>query len=318
MIGLQELEVFLAIVEHGSFSEAARYLHLSQPAVSQTIQTLEKRFQMNLFDRQGRTVRLTEAGQTLAPLARELLTSSRRLEEMMHTLHSEIGGRLVIGCSTASGKYLLPGLIARFRRRYPNVRIDVEIQSREGVISRLLEGGVGFGVSSKQIEHRDLVYQPFFSDEVSLIVPAGHPWTRHGRVTPDDLLDIPVILREESSGTREVLRQALQEHDLTLDMLNVVMVLGNAEAIAMAVGEGIGAAFVSRLAAVPMIALGRITEIKVEGMRLCRELFFARNQRLPLTRSQSAFWEFMLAEVQWSSEENRGMYRNPNVSSSSA
>lgn len=297
MVNLQELEVFLAVIEHGSFTEAGRALHLSQPAISQTIQSLEKRFGAQLFVRQGRAVRLSDAGQTLLPMARELLTASHRLEESMASLHGVIAGKVVIGCSTASGKYVLPGLIAHFRQEYPDVRVDVEIYNREEVIRRLATDQLQFGVSSKQIEHRDLIYHDFYRDEVVLIVSADHPWARFRRIRPDDLLDAPMILREESAGTREVLRQSLREHDLALDMLNVVMVLGNAEAIAMAVAEGIGVAFVSRLSAAQGIELGRIAEVQVEGMSLTRTLYFARNQRLPMTRTQSTFWEFMQQNV---------------------
>ena len=126
-----------------------------------------------------------------------------------------------------------------------------------------------------------------------MIAPADHPWADYRRIYPDDLLDEPMILREESSGTIEVLKAGLLEHDISFDMLNVTMGLGNAEAIEMAVEEGIGVAFISRLAAARGIELGRIVEIEVEGMKLYRKIFLARNQRIPITRAQSEFWDFV-------------------------
>jgi DNA-binding transcriptional LysR family regulator len=293
MLNLHELTVFLAAAEHGNFSEAGRQLHLTQPAVSQNIKSLERQFGAKLFVRTGRSLRLTEAGQALLPMARELLGSANRLEEAMSSLHGAVIGEMNIGCSTASGKYLLPGLIARFRRRFPRVQVNVLVTSREAVVDRLLDGRFCLGVSSKRIDHRDLDYQDFFTDDVILIVPAGHRWARFGWVRPDDLLDEPLILREEVAGTREVLREGLQRQGVSLDMLNVAMVLGNAEAIEMAVEEGIGVAFVSRLAAARGLALGRITAVQVEGLVLRRTIYLARNHRRPATRAQAEFWEFV-------------------------
>jgi DNA-binding transcriptional LysR family regulator len=290
---LNELSIFLVACETKNFSQAGRQLHLSQPAISQTINNLEKHFGTKLFLRQGRSVNLTEIGQALRPMAQELVSAAKRLDETVFSLQGEVVGEFDIGCSTASGKYLLPSLIARFRRMYPMVRANVVVTSRNSVIKKLTSGGVAMGVTSRRIQHRDLEYEDFFSDEVILIVPAEHPWANFRRIYPDDLLDEPMILREESAGTIEVLKRGLLEHDISFDMLNIAMVLGNAEAIEMAVEEGIGVAFISRLAAARGIELGRAVEVKVEGMNLYRKIYLARNQRFPTTRAQSEFWDFV-------------------------
>jgi DNA-binding transcriptional LysR family regulator len=293
MLNLDALNVFLAIAKHGNFSEAGRHLHLSQPAVSQIIQGLERQLGVQLFLRQGRVTQLTEAGQVLVSMARELLTSAQRVEQTMLSLQGEVIGEMTIGCSTASGKYLLPGIISRFRREYPQVRINVLVTSREAVINKLLAGEVSLGISSKVIEYSDLEYQNFFKDDVILIVPANHRWAQYRKIYADDLLDEPMILREEVAGTREVLLEGLQKCDISPDMLNVAMVLGNAEAIEMAVEEELGIAFISRLAAARGLALGRIVEVSVEGMDLTRNIYLARNRRQSLTRAQEKFWNFV-------------------------
>jgi DNA-binding transcriptional LysR family regulator len=290
---LNDLAIFLVACETKNFSQAGRQLHLSQPAISQTINNLEKHFAAKLFFRQGRSVDLTEIGQALRPMAQELVSSARRMEETVSSLQGEVVGEFEIGCSTASGKYLLPNLIARFRRIFPLVRVNVLVTSRDSVMKKLVSGEVAMGVSSRRIEHRDLEYKDFFSDEVILIAPTNHHWAGYRRVYPDDLLDEPMIMREESSGTIEVLKAGLQKHDISFDMLNITMGLGNAEAIEMAAEEGIGVAFISRLAAARGIELGRIVEIEVEGMKLYRKIYMARNQRIPTTRAQIEFWDFV-------------------------
>ncbi len=295
MVNINELVVFLTAAECGNYSEAGRQLHISQPAVSQTIDNLQKHFGTKLFARHGRSVRLTEAGHVLMPMAKELLVSAKRLDETMMSLQGEVIGEMNVGCSTASGKYLLPGLIARFRRRFPQVRINVLVSSRESVLKKLLVGDVSLGVSSKKVEHKDIEYEEFFHDDVILIAPADHHWADYGRIYPDDLLDEPIILREEVAGTREVLMENLRQQDILPEMLNVAMVLGNAEAIEMAVEEGIGVAFISRLAATRGLELGRIVEVEVDGMALQRRIYLARNSHFPATRAQTEFWDFVIS-----------------------
>ena len=297
MINLRELQVFIASAECGSFSEAGRKLNLSQSAVSQVIAGLEKQFQITLFIRTGRALRLTEAGQSLLPMALELLASSYRLEENMLSLQDDVVGQMAIGCSTASGKYLLPMLVARFREQHPRLRVDVVVTSRSSVIRQLLSGEIALGVTSKLVEARELEYQDFYQDEIILVAPANHPWAKFPLIFPDDLLDAPLILREESAGTSDVLVSGLRQHGITPDMLTVAMVLGNAEAICMSVEEGIGVAFISRLAAQRGLELGKLVEIKVEHLELSRKLYIARNSAIPATRAQAAFWDFVKSQV---------------------
>jgi len=298
MLNIHDLVVFIEAAECGNFSETGRNLHLSQPAISQKIENLQKHFGSKLFLRDGRSMRLTEAGQALKPMAKELITMARRLDESMVSLQGEVIGEVNIGCSTASGKYLLPGLIASFRRQYPLVRINVQVTSRQSVMDKLLGGDAALGISSKKIPHRDLEYQQFFRDDVILIVPAGHRWDRGVPIKPVDILDEPIILREEAAGTRDVFMTALQERDISPDMLNVAMELGNAEAIEMAVEQGIGVAFISRLAAARGLELGYIAQVEVEGMELTRDIFLTRCKRTPATRAQIEFWNFVnLAQI---------------------
>jgi DNA-binding transcriptional LysR family regulator len=293
MINIDDLFVFIQAAECCNFSETGRNLHLSQPAISQKIHNLQKHFGTKLFVRDGRSMRLTEAGQALKPLARELLSSIRHLDETMFSLQGEVIGEMTIGCSTASGKYLLPGMIASFRKSYPLVRINVQVTSRNSVMEKLLNGDIALGVSSKKIAHAQIEYREFFRDDVILIVPAGHKWVERSKIHPEEILKEPIILREKNAGTREVFMHALMEQDISPDMLNVAMELGNAEAIEMAVEQGIGIAYLSRLAAQRGLELGYISEVPVQGMELVRDIYLARCTRTSATRAQVKFWEFV-------------------------
>ncbi len=294
MAQISELKVFVTAAEELSFSRAAERLHLSQSAVSQNVQSLEREYGVDLFERRGRSLRLTMAGQALLPMAQEAIGTLQRMSEVMNSLEGKVAGDLIIGCSTTSGKYLLPGLVAAYRRDYPLVRVGIKVLSRDEVIARLVDERLALGVASLKVEHRDLEYVPFFEDRVILIVPAQHRWAAFGRALPADLADEPLIMREERAGTTQVVSEGLAQHGITLDMLNSIMEIGNAEAIEMAVEEGIGMAFVSELAAARGLALGRVRRIEVEGLDLRRTIYLARNVRHPLTRAQERFWTFVV------------------------
>lgn len=298
MIENSQLRIFLVAAEEGSFSRAAERLHLSQSAVSQNIQALEQAYGVQLFLRRGRTVLLSEAGQAILPLAREALNASRLVEEALLHANQQIGGELMIGCSTSAGKYLLPMLLAEFQRRFPAVLPRVRVMGREAILERLINRSIPFGVSSRELLHSDLECVPFFEDRIILIVSPDHPWAAFGRALPTDLIDQPIIVREETSGTREAVIEGLKPHGIYCDMLRIKMELGNAEAIEMAVERGVCIAFVSELVAARGLALGKIKKVEIEGLDLRRTIYIARHVDYPLTRAQTLFWDFLLEERQ--------------------
>jgi len=291
-IDLSQIKVFLVAAEENSFSAAARKLHMSQSAVSQNVHSLEQAYGVELFVRRGRSVVLSEAGENILPSVRDVTRSVRMLEDQLKNVNNQVGGELLIGCSTSAGKYLMPSLLSNFQKEYPAVNPKVKIMGRDGVRERLLNENIPIGVSSKEFEHHSLESIPLFEDRVILIVPLGHPWTKFGSATPDDLLDQRIIMREERSGTCETVLHALKSFSITPDMLNVVMELGNPEAIEMAVERGVGIAFVSEMVAARGLALGRVKKVGVEGFDLQRTIYMARRIDFPFTRAQYLFWEF--------------------------
>lgn len=293
LISLQALNVFLTVADQGSFTKAGKILGLSQPAVSQIIQSLEEHFDDALFEREARGIGLTDAGAYLIPMARELLAMSMRLEENMDFAKDSVTGHFEIGCSTTLGKYLLPKLVANFCTHFPFVRIDILINSRKTQMNRLVSGDLAFAVSSKRIEHAALTYELFCEDPIVLIVSREHPWAKNGQVTCDDLLDTPLILREPTSGTYESLLNALFEQQILPEMLNVKMTVGNAEAIAMAVEENIGVGFVSQLVANRAAELGRVVKVGVDKLNPIHQVYFARNMEQIFKPCYVEFWQFL-------------------------
>ena len=293
MLNVHEMNVFLMAAETQNFSEAARQLHMTQPAVSMQIQSLEQRLGVNLFERSGRRIQLSEAGETLMPMARDLVSMSLRVEETMKSLGGDVVGHLKLGCSTTAGKYILPQLIARFRRKHPRVQVTVYTSGREPVMDMLCDGMTHISIISSLVTCRDAEFKPFFTDRAVLIVPVDHAWASRASIKPQELREADFIMRDDSAGTRQVMMEGLLEHGIHLDDLNAVMELGNAEAIEMAVEEGIGVSIVSRLVAQRGVDLGRIKIVEVEGLNLERKIYMAYNIRRAATNAQTEFWDFV-------------------------
>lgn len=294
MVELNKLEAFIYAAENLSFSEAAKHLHLTQPTISHRIKLLEQELGSELFDRSGRTLRLTEAGRLLLPWAHKLIHQSLEMQEMMASLQQKIVGELRIACSTTAGKYILPQLAARFRQRHPGVQVKILGCTPEHVIPQLLEGEANLAVvSSYDLCDQEFECQEFFTDHIALIVPADHPWVLRESVEPAELLAEPLLMRELTSGTRRVLRTQLAKHDITIDDLNIFLELGNAEAIVRTVEMGYGVSFVSALAASWAAAQGNVVFVPVAGFELQRTVYMIRRSLEKPNRPQEAFWSFV-------------------------
>lgn len=296
MLDLYALEVFLMAAETENFSEAGRRLNVSQPTVSTTMRALETRLGVELFDRSGRHIALTEAGRTLVPMARELVSRSIQIEETMASLQGEIIGLLRIGCTSTVGKYVVPKLMARLREAHPQVQVDCAVTVRSLALQMLIDGGVHVVLASLREPYKDIEYRPFLTDRIILVVPPDHRWARvDSPIEPADLTTENFILREESSGTRVAIEDGLAWHDLSLDHLNIAMFLGNSEAISLAVQEGIGVAFISTMVAAEAIRSGSLVRVEVDGLDLSTTLYMARHTGRPATRAQTAFWDLAFA-----------------------
>jgi DNA-binding transcriptional LysR family regulator len=305
MVDINKIETFLRAAETLNFSETAKQLHISQPTVSHHIKILEQDLGVIIFTRTNTGLLLTEAGRLLLPWARRLMHDTNDMQAMMAALKDDIVGELRITCSTTAGKYVLPQMAARFCQRFPGVKVRILACTPEDVTLNLLEGEAHIGVISREILDAGLESQKFFRDTITLIVPAGHRWAFRKVIEPGELLEEPLILREQTSGTRRVVISELAKYDISLDDLNIFMELGNAEAIVRTVAAGYGIAFVSNLASACPLERGNVVDLQVEGMNLIRTIYMARKAQSSPHRPRDAFWSFIHAP------ENADLIRLP-------
>lgn len=293
MINVPELKVFVTAAEELNFSRAAQRLHLSQSAVSQNIQSIERTYQVELFVRHGRSVQLSEAGQAILPMAREVLNSARLLEDALINANGEVTGELSIGCAATSGRYFIPNLLAAFQSEFPHVRTRVSLMRRQDVMNGLLDQTLNLGVIGRCVDHRDLECQLLLQDRVILIVPPQHPWAGLKKVNPADVLEQPFITRENNSGTFEMLFDAFRQIGIDPENFNQVMQLGDAEAVQMAVEKGIGITFISEMMASRSLALGRVKKVDVEGINVTQSVYLVRHISRVFTHAETKLWDYI-------------------------
>lgn len=294
MLDAHQLNVFLTAAEFLNFTAAARQLHMTQPSVSQHIQALEQHFQTELFVRKGRQMLLTDAGEALVPLARRLVDWSVRIDETMESLRGEVYGHLKVGCSTTSGKYVLPFLLTSFMRRHPQVTASCQVMPRREAVADLCDGLIHLALASPTDFCNAVEFRKFISDPIRLITPVDHPWAARRLIEPEELLDEDFIMREEGSGTYEVADKGLARIGVPIQDLRTVLTLGNSEAIALAVEKGLGVGFVSQIVITRLVA-GRVAPIAVRGLIMQQDVYIGRNTNLPGTTAQNAFWDFVTA-----------------------
>lgn len=305
MVDTNRIETFLRASETLNFSETAKQLHMSQPTISHHIKTLEQEMGAVLFTRTNTGLQLTEAGRLLLPWARRLLHDTNNMQAMMSSIQEDVVGELRMACSTTAGKYVLPQMAARFCQRFPGVRVRILACTPEDVTLNLLEGEAHIGVLSREILDAGLESQEFFRDTITLIIPADHRWAFRKQIEPGELLEEPLILREETSGTRRVVLSELAKYDIGLNDLNIFMELGNAEAIVRTVAAGYGIAFVSKLATACPLERGNVVDLQVDGLDLKRTIYMARKANSSPHRPRDAFWSFIHAP------ENEDLIRLP-------
>ena len=290
---LHSLRVFLEAARALNFTEAGRTLGLSQPAVSMQIRSLEDYLGVTLFERSPKGISLTRAGAGLVPRAERIISMVIDTEESIHAATTEVSGELVIGCSATSAKYLVPHIVARFRELYPDVQVSIPVITRGEMMEYVDSGALDIGVSSMRVPDYDVNYQHFFDDHFVLVAPASHPWAHRENVEAHELFGEQFICREPESACRFVVGSGLAPLGLDMADLEIVMQIGSAEALAMAVEHGIGLAFVSVLAAMPRIALGRLAAINVAGVDLVNPVEIVTSNQRAASPAQTRFLEFV-------------------------
>lgn len=282
----RQLEVFVAIAQLENVSAAARQLAMSQSATSTALAELERQFDLKLFDRIGKSLRLNELGRELLPRAIELLDRASELEDRL--LGREGFGGLRIGATLTIGNYLATLIVATFLQRHHESRVVLEVHNTAAIIQKVARHELDLGLIEGTCRHPDLELEPWVEDELVVFCAPSHPLAGRGRASVDDLVKESWILRETGSGTRETFERAFRHHHQKLD---IKLELEHTEAIKRSVEVGLGIGCISRLALREAFRRGSLVPIETPELDLRRAFHFLWHREKYHSAAMQAFLE---------------------------
>lgn len=287
---LRQLRVFESAARHLSLTRAAEELHLTPPAISIQIRQLEGHAHAELFERVGRRLRLTEAGEEVLAHTRQVLGHIRAAEEAIAGLGSLEQGLLDVGVINA-GDHFLPWLVAAFRERHPGIRARLAVGNREELLERLAAHALDLAVMSQPPVDRAFAAQPFAPHPHVLVAGAGHPLVGRRGLTLARLADEPLITREPGSATHLVMDQAFAQAGV---VPRLEMEIASNETIKQSVAAGFGIGFLSYHCVQQEVALGRLAVLHVKGFPVMRRWYVVHRRGRRLPRIAEAFERFLI------------------------
>jgi DNA-binding transcriptional LysR family regulator len=304
---LDQLRILKAIVQEKSFKKAAESLYISQPAVSFQIQNLERSLNTALFYRHSRKAQLTEAGKLLSEYAIKILSLCEESYRSIKDLENLKFGSLTIGASQTIGTYLMPKLIGKFREKYPNVSVRLEVHSTRKAAWRVAKGSLDLAITGGEIPgelEKGLEVQAYAWDELVLILPKKHPLADKEYLSQTDLYKLKFLTLEEDSSYRRVLNNILQENNIESNKLDIEMELSSIEAIKNAVESGLGAAFVSISAIKKELKLDTLRYLRITNLNVKRRLSIIINKERYRSKAAEMFMKEILFSTKVDEEDS--------------
>ncbi|MDN4600101.1 selenium metabolism-associated LysR family transcriptional regulator [Paenibacillus sp. F6_3S_P_1C] len=301
-MNFHQLHIFYTVAEKGSFSAAAQALHMTQPAVTMQIQSLEDYFGTKLLHRSTKKIELSEAGRTLLPHAKRSVELVRQTDEAMSAFTQMLQGRLQLGASLTIGEYVLPRMLGPFARQYPDISIVMKVMNTTQIMDDILKHQLNFGLIEAPVHHPDMIVEPIMQDELKLVVPAGHALADRGAVELEDVMNYAFVLREKGSGTRQVMEDQLQKRNIDPQDMNVVMELGSTGAVKSAVEAGVGITMLSPSSVQHELALGLVHIVDIRGLEFKRQFYAIHLKSSLLPLSAVAFLNYLRQHEQTTSE----------------
>lgn len=265
----------MSVAENLSFSKASVDLNISQPAVTRHIKELEDRYRTNLFERKGNKIYLTKAGERVYNAYKEIAQRYRELDFEVGQLQDSIAGEFKIGASSTISQYVIPRVIASFHKRYPKLKIYLVNGNSFEMEKMLLDNQTDIALVENYSSQSGIRYRDFLDDEIIVITGKNSVYAKRESISKEDLMQIPIVLREQGSGTLEVIRQVLSQQNINFENMNTLIHLGSTESIKNFLQDFDGLAMVSEKAIQNELYLKTLIRLKVAGLVIPRKLRIA-------------------------------------------
>ncbi|QLA15638.1 selenium metabolism-associated LysR family transcriptional regulator [Desulfolutivibrio sulfoxidireducens] len=294
---IRRLQAFCKVYELKSFSRAGEELLLSQPTVSAHIMALESELGTRLFDRMGRTVLPTPAACVLYRYSLEAFDRLENARTEIFALTQRVSGELSIGGSTIPAHYILPGVVAAFRARYPDVAIDLTVGDTQEITERVADGQLSLGVVGAAMDHPDVVCELLMEDELVCIAPPALELpprsTGEGVFDAEFLRLLPWVIREQGSGTRRAFENSLRQQGMDIRELRVSIMAHSTLAVLQCVKAGLGVSVTSRLACDGAIERGEIRQVEMPGLSIVRGYYRVHHAKRHIFPAMRRFLEIL-------------------------
>jgi DNA-binding transcriptional LysR family regulator len=286
MLNLNQLRIFHSVASLSSFTRAADAMHLTQPGISKHVKQLEDYYGIRLFERRGKRIALTEAGQILFETTHEVISSVERADRRIKEL-DDVAPKLRLAATFTAGLYVVPGLLATFRKHHPAIEPTLEVLLASVIEAKLMDYTFDIGLVGHEITNKKLSAKQFFTDELVAIVPVRHKWASLKRkIRPDEFLSEPFITTAVGSGTRCVIEDRLQQNGVKLTK---VLDFGNMEAVKKAVEAGLGVSILSKIVIQREVSTGLLRMLPVAGTNMKRRFLFLHRKDKLLSVAANAF-----------------------------
>ncbi|PZE22536.1 selenium metabolism-associated LysR family transcriptional regulator [Paenibacillus xerothermodurans] len=284
-LNFHQLHIFYTVAEKGSFSHAAQALHMTQPAVTMQVQSLEDYFGTKLFHRSTKKIELSEAGRTLLPYAKRSIDLMKETDVSMSKFTHMLEGRLHLGASMTVGEYILPRLLGPFGKEYPNISVSMKVINTKQLLDEVLNHQLNFGLVEAEVHHPDVHTEAVMNDELMLIVPRDHPLAQKTEITMEEVLEYQFVLREQGSGTRRVMEEEMAKSGFDPGAMKIVMELGSTGAVKSAVEAGLGISILSQSSLKHEAALGVLAVKRIADIRFSRSFYaiYLKSTLLPIS-----------------------------------
>lgn len=294
---IEDMVIITTLAREKNFRITASKLFMSQPSVSKKLKILEENLDLKLFNRNSKTVTVTEAGELLLQYGQRILNICEEAKRAISDLQNGERGTLVLGGSQTTGTYLLPRVMAPFSRENSEINVNEIIDSTRNIAQNIINGQIDIAIVGGDIpeQYKDKLNIDFFmEDKLSLIVPITHPLANNpdSKITKMDLYNLTFITLNSNSTTQNFIDTTLKQNDINVEQFNIKMKLNSIEAIKTAVSySNVGAAFVSQSAIEKEISLKRIKVLNIENMEITRKLVILTKKDITRSKSCDLFYE---------------------------
>lgn len=272
------LKVFQSVARNESFTKASKDLLISQPAISKHIHELELRFNTPLFKRKNGGISITDAGKLLLTHTDKIMDDYRQMEFEMNILTDVFSGELKIGASTTISQYILPPVLADFIKKFPNIKVSLINGNSRDIENALRTGEIKLGMVEGDYHDSSLHYESFMDDELVVVTNVNSSYAKYDELSINEIIKLPLVLRENGSGTLDVFKSAIEKHNSKLSDLNILIQLGSTESIKLFLENSNSIGIISIRGVAKELYSNKLKVIEIKDFKMSREFSFVRTQ----------------------------------------